>query len=95
MMRSGVLPPVPRLLARILLLAGLGLAPWAGATEAAGRPGHAAIASAHHLLADPGVSTAWKVVNTSYFMYFAVMASMIHGLTVPGAMEVAQRRKAR
>jgi cytochrome c oxidase subunit 1 len=51
------------------------------------------LASAHHLLADPGVSTAWKVVNTSYFMYFAVLASMIHGLTIPGAMEVAQRAK--
>jgi cytochrome c oxidase subunit 1 len=51
------------------------------------------LASAHHLLADPGVCTAWKVVNTSYFMYFAVLASMIHGLTIPGAMEVAQRAK--
>lgn len=51
------------------------------------------LASAHHLLADPGVSTAWKVVNTSYFMYFAVLASMIHGLTIPGAIEVAQRQK--
>ena len=51
------------------------------------------LASAHHLLADPGMSTAWKVVNTSYFMYFAVLASMIHGLTIPGAIEVAQRAK--
>ncbi|MDO9096028.1 MAG: cbb3-type cytochrome c oxidase subunit I [Rubrivivax sp.] len=51
------------------------------------------LASAHHLLADPGLSTAWKVVNTSYFMYFAVLASMLHGLTIPGAMEVAQRQK--
>ena len=51
------------------------------------------LASAHHLLSDPGMSTAWKVVNTSYFMYFAVLASMIHGLTIPGAMEVAQRAK--
>ncbi len=51
------------------------------------------LASAHHLLADPGMSTEWKVVNTSYFMYFAVLASMIHGLTIPGAMEVAQRQK--
>lgn len=51
------------------------------------------LASAHHLLSDPGVSTAWKVVNTSYFMYFAVLASMIHGLTIPGAIEVAQRKK--
>ncbi|HEY8709611.1 MAG TPA: cbb3-type cytochrome c oxidase subunit I [Burkholderiaceae bacterium] len=51
------------------------------------------LASAHHLLSDPGVGTAWKVVNTSYFMYFAVLASMIHGLTIPGAIEVAQRQK--
>ncbi len=51
------------------------------------------LASAHHLLSDPGMSTEWKVVNTSYFMYFAVLASMIHGLTIPGAMEVAQRQK--
>ncbi|OGA16208.1 MAG: cytochrome C oxidase subunit I [Betaproteobacteria bacterium RIFCSPLOWO2_02_FULL_66_14] len=51
------------------------------------------LASAHHLLADPGLSTGWKVVNTSYFMYFAVLASMIHGLTIPGAIEVAQRQK--
>jgi cytochrome c oxidase subunit 1 len=51
------------------------------------------LASAHHLLADPGVGTAWKVVNTSYFMYAAVLASMLHGLTIPGAMEVAQRQK--
>ncbi|PKM06810.1 MAG: cytochrome C oxidase subunit I [Gammaproteobacteria bacterium HGW-Gammaproteobacteria-4] len=51
------------------------------------------LASAHHLLADPGMSTEWKIVNTSYFMYFAVLASMIHGLTIPGAIEVAQRAK--
>ena len=51
------------------------------------------LACAHHLLSDPGLSSEWKVLNTSYFMYFAVLASMLHGLTVPGAMEVAQRRK--
>ncbi|HXF47073.1 MAG TPA: cbb3-type cytochrome c oxidase subunit I [Burkholderiaceae bacterium] len=51
------------------------------------------LASAHHLLADPGLSTEWKVFNTSYAMYLAVLASMIHGLTVPGAIEVAQREK--
>ena len=32
------------------------------------------LASAHHLLSDPGVGSEWKVVNTSYFMYFAVLA---------------------
>jgi cytochrome c oxidase subunit 1 len=51
------------------------------------------LASAHHLLSDPGVGSEWKVVNTSYFMYFAVLASMIHGMTMPGAIEQAQRAK--
>jgi cytochrome c oxidase subunit 1 len=51
------------------------------------------LASAHHILSDPGMSSEWKVLNTSYFMYFAVMASMIHGFTVPGAIEAAQRKK--
>ncbi|MCP4491381.1 MAG: cytochrome c oxidase subunit I [Gammaproteobacteria bacterium] len=51
------------------------------------------LASAHHILVDPGISAEWKVFNTSYAMYLAVLASMIHGLTVPGSMEVAQRSK--
>jgi cytochrome c oxidase subunit I len=51
------------------------------------------LAAAHHLLSDPGLSTEWKVFNTSYAMYLAVLASMIHGLTIPGAIEVAQREK--
>ncbi len=51
------------------------------------------LASAHHLLVDPGMSSEWKIFNTSYAMYLAVLASMIHGLTVPGSMEVAQRAK--
>ncbi|MCP3670376.1 MAG: cytochrome c oxidase subunit I [Gammaproteobacteria bacterium] len=51
------------------------------------------LACAHHILVDPGISSEWKVFNTSYAMYLAVLASMIHGLTVPGAIEVAQREK--
>jgi cytochrome c oxidase subunit 1 len=51
------------------------------------------LASAHHLLVEPGLSPAWKVFNTSYAMYLAVLGSMIHGLTVPGSMEAAQRRR--
>jgi cytochrome c oxidase subunit I len=51
------------------------------------------IASAHHLLVDPGVGTEWKIFNTSYAMYLAVLASLVHGLTVPGSIEVAQRKK--
>jgi cytochrome c oxidase subunit 1 len=49
------------------------------------------MASAHHLLVDPGLGPAWKIVNTSYFMYMAVLASMIHGFTVPAGIEVGQR----
>jgi cytochrome c oxidase subunit 1 len=51
------------------------------------------LASAHHILVDPGMSSEWKIFNTSYAMYLAVLASMVHGLTVPGSMEVAQRAK--
>jgi cytochrome c oxidase subunit 1 len=51
------------------------------------------LASAHHILVDPGMSSEWKIFNTSYAMYLAVLASMIHGLTVPGSIEVAQRAK--
>jgi cytochrome c oxidase subunit 1 len=49
------------------------------------------LASAHHLLVDPGVGPAWKVWNTSYALYLAVLASMIHGFTVPAGMEIGMR----
>jgi cytochrome c oxidase subunit 1 len=51
------------------------------------------LASAHHLLVDPGVSASWKIWNTSYAMYLAVLASLIHGFTVPGGVELAMRRR--
>jgi cytochrome c oxidase subunit 1 len=51
------------------------------------------VASAHHILVDPGVGAAWKIWNTSYAMYLAVLASMIHGFTVPASVEVAMRSK--
>jgi cytochrome c oxidase subunit 1 len=51
------------------------------------------LGSAHHLLSDPATTFAWRAVNTSYAMYLAVLGSMIHALTVPGAIEAAQRRK--
>jgi len=50
------------------------------------------LASAHHLLADPALDASWKIVNTSYMMYLAVLGSMVHGMTVPGAIEAAQRK---
>ncbi|MGD2055836.1 MAG: cbb3-type cytochrome c oxidase subunit I [Gammaproteobacteria bacterium] len=51
------------------------------------------LASAHHLLVEPGISSEWKVFNTSYAMYLAVLGSMIHGMTVPGSIEAAQRAR--
>ncbi len=51
------------------------------------------LASAHHLLTDPGLSSEWKIFNTSYAMYLAVLGSMIHGMTVPGSVEAAQRAR--
>mgnify|MGYP001598492973 CR=1 FL=1 len=49
------------------------------------------MAAAHHLLVDPGLSPAWKIWNTSYAMYLAVLASMVHGFTVPAGIEAGQR----
>jgi len=51
------------------------------------------LASAHHMLVEPGLGSEWKVFNTSYAMYLAVLGSMIHALTVPGTIEAAQRQK--
>ncbi|MBA2660712.1 MAG: cbb3-type cytochrome c oxidase subunit I [Bradymonadaceae bacterium] len=51
------------------------------------------LASAHHLLVDPGVGAGWKIWNTSYAMYLAVLASMIHAFTVPASVEIGMRLK--
>ncbi|MHA1165260.1 MAG: cbb3-type cytochrome c oxidase subunit I, partial [Alphaproteobacteria bacterium] len=51
------------------------------------------LASAHHLLVEPGISSNWKIFNTSYALYLAVLGSMIHGMSIPGAIEAAQRRR--
>jgi len=51
------------------------------------------LACAHHMLVEPGISSEWKVFNTSYAFYLAVLGSMIHGMSVPGAVEAAQRRR--
>jgi len=51
------------------------------------------LASAHHMLVEPGISSEWKIFNTSYAMYLAVLGSMVHGMTVPGSIEAAQRAK--
>jgi cytochrome c oxidase subunit 1 len=51
------------------------------------------LASAHHLLVEPGISSSWKIFNTSYALYLAVLGSMLHGMTVPGSIEAAQRAR--
>ncbi len=51
------------------------------------------LGSNHHLLVDPGFGFPWKVFNTSYAMYLAVLGSLIHAFSIPGAVEVALRRQ--
>ena len=47
----------------------------------------------HHLMVDPGLGPVTRFWNTSYFMYLAVLGSMIHAFSIPAAIEVAQRKK--
>ncbi len=51
------------------------------------------VASEHHLLVDPVLSSWHKVINTSYVMHLAVFASMIHAFAIPGAIENALRKQ--
>jgi len=51
------------------------------------------VASEHHLLVDPVFSTWHKIVNTSYMMHLAVLASMIHAFAIPASIEVALRKQ--
>lgn len=51
------------------------------------------LGAAHHLLVDPGLSFTWKMFNTSYAMYLAVLGSLIHAFSIPAAVEVALRRQ--
>lgn len=48
--------------------------------------------AAHHLLVDPAYGTSWKIFNTSYVMYLAVLASLIHCFAIPASVEIGQRR---
>lgn len=47
----------------------------------------------HHILADPGLDTWVKTINTSYFMYAAVIASLIHAFSIPASVERALREQ--
>ncbi|MFB6084020.1 MAG: cbb3-type cytochrome c oxidase subunit I [Halorientalis sp.] len=49
--------------------------------------------AAHHLMVDPAVGIGWKLWNTSYAAYGAVIASMIHAFAIPAGLEAGRRRK--
>ncbi|MFC4407790.1 cytochrome c oxidase subunit I [Haloarchaeobius iranensis] len=49
--------------------------------------------AAHHLMSDPVVSTGWRMWNTSYAAYGAVLASMIHAFAIPAGLEAGRRAK--
>lgn len=51
------------------------------------------MAAMHHLLADPGLNTWVRNINLSYFMYGAVMGSLIHAFSIPGSVERALRER--
>ena len=47
--------------------------------------------SMHHILVDPGLGHWARGINASYFLYAAVLGSMIHAFTIPASVEAAQR----
>ncbi|WP_255196556.1 cytochrome c oxidase subunit I [Halorarius litoreus] len=49
--------------------------------------------AAHHLMSDPAVGLGWRLWNTSYAAYGAVLASMIHAFAIPAGLEAGRRRK--
>jgi cytochrome c oxidase subunit I len=51
------------------------------------------LGAVHHLLVDPGLGTSHRIMNTSYMLYLAVLASLIHAFSIPAAIEVAQRER--
>lgn len=51
------------------------------------------LGAVHHLLVDPGLGTSHRIMNTSYLLYLAVLASLIHAFSVPAAIETSQRHR--
>ena len=51
------------------------------------------MAAMHHLLVDPGLNTWVRNINLSYFMYAAVIGSLIHAFSIPGSVERALRER--
>ncbi|WP_197425488.1 cbb3-type cytochrome c oxidase subunit I [Halobacterium sp. CBA1126] len=44
-------------------------------------------------MSDPALSSSWRMWNTSYAAYGAVVASMIHAFAIPAGLEAGRRRK--
>jgi cytochrome c oxidase subunit I len=51
------------------------------------------LGAVHHLMVDPGTGMNHRIMNTSYMLYLAVLASLIHAFSIPAAIEVAQRER--
>ena len=51
------------------------------------------LGAVHHLMVDPGLGTSHRIMNTSYLLYLAVLASLIHAFSVPAGIEAAQRER--
>lgn len=51
------------------------------------------LGSIHHILVDPGLSSTFRIFNTSYLFYAATIGSMMHAFSIPASVEVAQRKK--
>ncbi len=49
--------------------------------------------AAHHLMSDPALSASWRIWNTSYAVYGAVFASLIHAFAVPAGLETGRRKR--
>jgi cytochrome c oxidase subunit 1 len=49
--------------------------------------------AAHHLMADPVLTSSWKMWNTSYAVYGAVIASLIHAFAIPAGLEAGRRKR--
>jgi cytochrome c oxidase subunit 1 len=44
-------------------------------------------------MADPVLSSQWKMWNTSYAVYGAVIASLIHAFAIPAGLEAGRRKR--
>jgi cytochrome c oxidase subunit I len=51
------------------------------------------LGAVHHLMVDPGLGTSHRLMNTSYLLYLAVLASLIHAFSIPAAIELGQRER--